>query len=331
MSNRTTFDAEYLPYLIAYFYQCAASDEYPDVEIAGRLLQVDHSIRSALRIGHGKTASFDDRTQALIDAWILLAFARVHGCRGEMTRVSEDALAIGAICSQEGKYKAAKLRVGSLTLDDVGVLERLLSRTAYFHGEIGGTLLRSAELGQPTADVSDALTEIQAHMRYLRDLMRLLRDSLTSVRGAVSVNTVSAISEHSLEWVSALSEILPAHLVPSEQVAIAAPATWANFADEAGIGTFEGVLLVTSENVRFIFNPFHHENAWDLTDGESFPLSQVIRFVRTAHKVTIDDGYQMRVGDQLELFLKSERVWNPRHWTFYVPKTRMREFTKFRP
>ena len=329
MTDRTRFDENYLPYLVAYFLECANSGEYPDVEIAGRLRQVDESVRVALKHFGGSTVIGRDLPQALFDTWVLLAYARVVGSKEEMSSVYNDAISIGVIRSSS-EFEAVEMHKGSLSEADLLTLEHLNRRAAYFHGEIGGALDRTSGLGQPGSDVSEMLTDAQDYMRDLRDLFRILSESLVATRGMLTISTLPTASKASLASIEGISEMLPKHLEPSERVAIAAPATWVTFAEEAGIGTFQGVLLVTSENVRFLFNRYHHENYWDLPDSECFPWSLVLRFVKVTHRVTMDNGYKLKVGSRLDLLLVSERLLNPRHSSFFVPEDRMSEFTKFR-
>ena len=330
MATQSEFDETYLSYLVAYFYDCASSGAYPEPEIAGRMRQVDHFARAHLNMGTAQLIANANLEELLVDTWILLATARVVGSNTELFQIVEGAVALGILRRTPDGTEVLNLDRDSIISSDVSRLETMVSRVSYFHGEIAGALLHAAEVGEPHGDTHDALLLAQRAMRDLRDLWKNLTDALIQVRGpSVAVDSPAA-SRASREVTQKLSELLPTLLDPAELVVIASPATWANQADEAGPFTFQGVLLATSLNVRFLFNPIPHENIWDLPEQECFIHSQVLRFVKSAHRVSLYNGYRMKLGNKLDLLFSSERPHNPQYFSFYVPKERIREFTNFR-
>jgi hypothetical protein len=329
VTDRTPLDGKYLPYLLAYMSQCADSAEYPDPEIAGRLYQVDFSVRRELKArnssGNGKEIS-----RRLCDAWILLANARVAGARIEMENVFENATALGVLLPTKDGFVVESVSRGQFSNENISHLQHLAMRAAFVHDDIAGALLRTMELGSPSSEISDVLVNIQSYMRDLRDLREVLVKSLIDIRGPLAIEMAEMASKTSIAEAQALSEALQNVLAPGEKVAIVAAATLLNLAEEAGYGTYQGVLIVTTTHVRFLFNPFHHEIFWDLPNEQNFPLSDVLRFVKNPRRIGTEHGYQLKLGQQLDMLLVSERPSNPRYLSFYLEQSRLREFTKLR-
>ncbi len=330
MQTKPYFDFSHLPSLAAYLLTCAQESEYPSQEVAGQLFQIDYLAHARVRSGFPQALETDDIPTKLTDSWLLLAYARTAGCHALIEHVLDSATELGILERDDAEFFTASETEVLTDPDQVLVLQELVKQIATIHGEIAGALERTLPWGDAGSRSPEQLFTIQAAMRGQRELLDLLGNVLSNSRNRPEVNISSRATNSTILVSNAIAEFLWEKLGEDEFLEVATLGALRHEEEQAGWGTFHGVLCLTTNAVRFFYNPYHHENLWDLPEEFAWSLTEVLRFVRSPDRVDFVNDLKIKVGHVLEMLIESERKLNPRVVRFTIPEDRLKEFTKYR-